>query len=146
VRRGRVWGSGRFNALREIVNAILYVARTGMAWEYLRHDFAPAKTVYDYYAKWESDGTTARIHDLLRSQVRQAQGRDAEPSAAVLNAQCIKTSCNVRESEQGIDAAKKIKGRKRHIATDTFGLLLAVVVTAASVSDSAGTVGGYLSN
>lgn len=123
--------------LREIVNAILYVARTGMAWEYLPHDFPPAKTVYDYYAKWESDGTTARIHDLLRSRVREALGRDAEPSAAVLDAQSVKTSCNVRESEQGIDAAKKIKGRKRHIATDTLGLLLAVVVTAASVSDSA---------
>jgi transposase len=54
--------------LREIVNAILYVARTGMAWEYLPHDFPPAKTVYDYYAKWERDGTTARIHDLLRSR------------------------------------------------------------------------------
>ncbi|AEV86907.1 transposase [Actinoplanes sp. SE50] len=123
--------------LREIVNAILYVARTGMAWEYLPHDFPPAKTVYDYYAKWEADGTTARIHDLLRSWVREALGRDAEPSAAVLDAQSVKTSCNVRESEQGIDAAKKIKGRKRHIATDTLGLLLAVVVTAASVSDSA---------
>lgn len=123
--------------LREIVNAILYVARTGIAWEYLPHDFPPAKTVYDYYAKWEKDGTTGRIHDLLRSRVREVLGRDAEPSAAVLDAQSIKTSCNVRESEQGIDAAKKIKGRKRHIATDTLGLLLAVVVTAASVSDSA---------
>jgi transposase len=123
--------------LREIVNAILYVARTGMAWEYLPHDFPPAKTVYDYYAKWEKDGTTARIHDLLRSRVREALGRDAEPSAAVLDAQSVQTSCNVRGSEQGIDAAKKIKGRKRHIATDTLGLLLAVVVTAASVSDSA---------
>jgi transposase len=123
--------------LREIVNAILYVARTGIAWEYPPHDFPPAKTVYDYYAKWERDGTTAQIHDLLRSQVRQALGRDAEVSAAVLDAQSVKRSCNVRESEQGIDAAKKIKGRKRHVATDTLGLLLAVVVTAASVSDSA---------
>jgi transposase len=123
--------------LREIVNAILYVARTGIAWEYLPHDFPPAKTVYDYYAKWEKDGTTAQIHDFLRSKIREALGRDAQPSAAVLDAQSVKTSCNVRESEQGIDAAKKIKGRKRHIATDTLGLLLAVVVTAASVSDSA---------
>ncbi|WP_373688192.1 IS5 family transposase [Actinoplanes aureus] len=89
------------------------------------------------HAKWERDGTTARIHDLLRSRVRETLGRDAEPSAAVLDAQSVKTSCNVRESEQGIDAAKKIKGRNRHIATDVLGLLLAVVVTAASVSDSA---------
>lgn len=105
--------------------------------EYLPHDFPPAKTDYDYYAKWEKDGTTARIHDLLRSRVRQALGRDAEPSAAVLDAQSVKTSCNVEESGQGIDAAKRIRGRKRHIATDTLGLLLAVVGTAASVSDSA---------
>ena len=80
--------------LREIVNAIFYVARTGIAWEYLPHDFPPAKTVYDYYAKWEKDGTTGRIHDLLRSRVREVLGRDAEPSAAVLDAQSIKTSCN----------------------------------------------------
>ncbi|ROP28189.1 IS5 family transposase [Couchioplanes caeruleus] len=123
--------------LREIVNAILYVTRTGIAWEYLPHDFPPAKTVYDYYAKWEKDGTTQRIHDLLRRRLRQAHGRDGSPSAAVIDAQSVKTSCNVRESEQGIDAAKKIKGRKRHIVTDTLGLLLAVVVTAASVSDTA---------
>src|SRR3954454_7857112 len=95
--------------LREIVNAILYVARTGVAWEYLPHDFPPAKTVYDYYAKWEKDGTTAGIHDLLRSWVREALGRAAQPSAAVLDAQSVKTSCNVRESERGIDAAKEIK-------------------------------------
>jgi transposase len=124
--------------LREIVNAILYVARTGVAWEYLPHDFPPAKTVYDYYAKWEADGTTQQIHDLLREQVRSVRGRRSAPTAAVLDAQSVKTSCNVAESEQGIDAAKKIKGRKRHIATDTLGLLLAVIVTAASVQDSAG--------
>lgn len=123
--------------LREIVNAIFYVTRTGIAWDYLPHDFPPAKTVYDYYAKWERDGTTQQIHDLLRRWLREAEGRDGSPSAAVIDAQSVKTSCNVRESEQGIDAAKKIKGRKRHIVTDTLGLLLAVVVTAASVSDTA---------
>jgi transposase len=74
---------------------------------------------------------------LLRHRLREAQGRDRSPSAAIIDAQSIKTSCNVRESEQGIDAAEKIKGRKRHIVTDTLGLLLAVVVTAASVSDTA---------
>jgi transposase len=123
--------------LREIVNAIFYVTRTGIAWEYLPHDFPPAKTVYDYYAKWEKDGTTELIHNRLRNQLREALGRDPAPTAAVIDAQSVKTSCNVRESEQGIDAAKKIKGRKRHIVTDALGLLLAVVVTAASVSDTA---------
>lgn len=122
--------------LREIVNAILYVCRTGIAWAYLPHDFPPYKTVYDYYAKWETDGTAEALHDLLRDRVRVASGRTAAPTAAILDSQSVKTSCNVNESDQGIDANKKIKGRKRHIATDVLGLLLAVIVTAASVSDS----------
>lgn len=130
--------AARKHDLREIVNAILYVCRTGIAWEYLPHDFPPCKTVYDYYAKWEADGTTEALHDLLRRQVRAAQGRTAAPTAAVIDAQSVKTSCNVGGSSQGIDAGKKIKGCKRHIATDVVGLLLVVVVTAASVQDSAG--------
>jgi transposase len=124
--------------LREIVNAILYVNRTGIAWEYLPHDFPPYKTVYDYYAKWEADGTTEAIHDMLRRKARQHAGRAAEPTAAIMDAQSIRTSANVPESSQGIDAAKKIKGRKRHIATDTLGLLLVLLVTAASVQDTTG--------
>ncbi len=124
--------------LREIVNAILYVNRTGIAWEYLPHDLPPYKTVYDYYAKWAKDGTTEVIHDALRRQVRTAAGRSEEPTAAIMDAQPIRTSGNVAESSQGIDAGKKIKGRKRHIATDTLGLLLVVLVTAASVQDTTG--------
>jgi transposase len=124
--------------LREIVNAILYVNRTGIAWEYLPHDFPPYKTVYDYYAKWEKDGTTEAIHDELRRRVRKAAGRSEDPSAAIVDAQSIRTSANVAESSQGIDAGKKIKGRKRHIATDTLGLLLVLLVTAASVQDTTG--------
>ncbi|MFE2756491.1 IS5 family transposase [Actinosynnema sp. NPDC059335] len=128
--------AARVHDLREIVNAILYVCRTGIAWAYLPHDFPPYKTVYDYYAKWETDGTAEALHDLLRDRVRVASGRTAAPTAAILDSQSVKTSCNVNESDQGIDANKKIKGRKRHIATDVLGLLLAVIVTAASVSDS----------
>lgn len=130
--------AARVHDLREIVNAILYVCRTGIAWEYLPHDFPPCKTVYDYYAKWEIDGTTEALHDLLREQVRVAHGRATTPTAAIIDSQSVKTSCNVGESSQGIDAGKKIKGRKRHIATDVLGLLLVVVVTAASVQDSTG--------
>lgn len=130
--------AARVHDLREIVNAILYVCRTGIAWEYLPHDFPPYKTVYDYYAKWEADGTTEALHDLLRNRVRVARGRAEVPTAAVIDSQSVKTSCNVSESSQGIDAGKKIKGRKRHIATDVLGLLLVVIVTAASVQDSAG--------
>jgi transposase len=128
--------AARVHDLREIVNAILYVCRTGIAWAYLPHDFPPYQTVYDYYAKWEVDGTTEALHSLLREQVRVAKGRAATPTAAIIDSQSVKTSCNVSESSQGIDAAKKIKGRKRHIATDVLGLLLAVIVTAASVQDS----------
>lgn len=125
--------------LREIVNAILYVNRTGIAWEYLPHDFPPYKTVHGYFAVWEKEGVTEAIHDALRGKVRRAAGRDAEPTAVILDAQSVKTSSNVPEHEQGIDAGKKVKGRKRHIATDVLGLLLVVFVTAASVQD---TVGG----
>src|SRR5712691_5543691 len=90
--------------LRGIVNAILYVNRTGIAWEYLPHDFPPYKTVYDYYAKWETDGTTEAIHDMLRRRVRRQAGRAQERSAAIIDAQSIRTSGNVPESSQGIDA------------------------------------------
>lgn len=128
--------AARVHELREIVNAIFYVCRTGIAWAYLPHDFPPYKTVYDYYAKWETDGNAEALHDLLRERVRVASGRTAAPTAAVLDSQSVKTFCNVNETSQGIDANKKIKGRKRHIATDVLGLLLAVIVTAASVQDS----------
>jgi transposase len=140
------WRSGRVGLgispikhdLREIVNAILYVNRTGIPWEYLPHDFPPYKTVHGYFALWEKEGVTEAIHDALRGKVRQAAGRDAEPTAVILDAQSVKTSGNVPEHSQGIDAGKKIKGRKRHIASDVLGLLLVILVTAASVHDTAG--------
>ncbi|MER5996005.1 IS5 family transposase [Streptomyces viridosporus] len=139
--RARRTGSGtaaRVHDLREIVNAILYVNRTGIPWEYLPHDFPPYKTVYDYYAKWEADGTTRQVHDLLRDRTRRAHGRSTQPTAAVIDARSVKTSANVAETSQGIDAGKKIKGRKRHVVTDPLGLVLAVLVTAASVQDTTG--------
>lgn len=124
--------------LREIVNAILYVNRTGMAWQYLPHDFPPYKTVFDYFAKWEKDGTTQALHDLLRGKVRQQASRDPEPTAAIIDAQAVKASSNAPDASQGYDAGKRTKGRKRHIAVDTLGLLLAIVITAASVQDTNG--------
>ena len=124
--------------LREIVNAILYLDRTGMAWAYLPHDFPPASTVYGYYAEWQQDGTTEKLHELLRRRVRRQAGRWPEPTAALADAQSVKTSGNVPESSQGVDAGKLIKGRKRHIVTDTRGLLLVVMVTAASIQDTTG--------
>ncbi|MEV5200222.1 transposase [Streptomyces sp. NPDC053720] len=110
--RARRIGPGpaaRVHDLREIVNAILYVNRTGIPWEYLPHDFPPCKTVYGYYAKWEADGTTQQVHDLLRDKTRRAHGRSPQPTAAVVDAQSVKTSTNVAETSQGqgIDAGKR---------------------------------------
>ena len=119
------------------MDAILYVDRTGIPWRYLPHDFAPWETVYGYFAAWQKDGVFDQLNGLLRRLVRKAEGRDAEPSACILDAQSIKTSANVPAAGQGIDAGKKIAGRKRHIGVDTLGLLLAVLVTAANVSDNA---------
>ena len=103
------------HSLREIVNAILYVNRTPTAREHLPHDLQPPKTVYDYYAKWEADGTTEAIHDALRDKIRVHKGRKPEPTASVIDSQSVKSSVNVPESEQGVDMGKKIKGRKRHV-------------------------------
>ncbi len=100
------------------MDAILYVDRTGIPWRYLPHDFAPWETVYGYFAAWQNG--------LLRRLVREAEGRDAEPSACVLDAQSVKTSSNVPTAGQGIDAGKKIAGRKRHIGVDTIGLMKSV--------------------
>ncbi|MFE5406877.1 IS5 family transposase [Streptomyces sp. NPDC056580] len=138
-RRGRALDFGRppEHDLREIMNAILYVDRTGVQWRYLPHDFPPWNTVYGYFAKWQREGVFAQLNGLLRRLLRQKEGRDAEPSACVIDAQSVKTSTSVPASSQGIDAGKKIVGRKRSIITDTLGLLLAVLVTAAGVQDSA---------
>lgn len=126
--------------LRDIMNAILYVDRTGVQWRYLPHDFPPWETCYGYFAKWQKDGVFAQLNGVLRRLLRQQEGKSAEPSACVIDAQSVKTSASVPAASQGIDAGKKIVGRKRSIVTDTLGLLLAVVVTAASVQDSvAGT-------
>lgn len=118
----------------------MYVDRTGVQWRYLPHDFPHWNTAYGYFAKWQQEGVFARLNGLLRRLLREKEGRDAEPSACVIDAQSVKTSSSVHASSQGIDAGKKTVGRKRNIVTDTIGLLLAVAVTAASVQDSvAGT-------
>jgi transposase len=121
--------------LREIVDAILYVNRTGAQWDLLPHDFPPAKTVYDYYAKWSKDGTDKTVHDLLRIKVRRHHGRGDQPTAALIDSQSAKTSFTADADTVGTDGNKKVKGRKRNILTDTLGLLLLVLVTAANVHD-----------
>ncbi|WAU82262.1 IS5 family transposase [Streptomyces sp. Qhu-G9] len=141
-RRGRALDFGRppEHDLRDIMDAILYVDRTGVQWRCLPHDFPHWNTVYGYFTKWQQEGVFAQLNGLLRQLLRQKEGRESEPSACVIDAQSVKTSSSVHASSQGIDAGKKIVGRKRSIVTDTLGLLLAVLVTAASVQDSvAGT-------
>ena len=111
-----------------------------MQWRYLPHDSPNWNKVEGYFAKWQSDGILVQFNGLLRELARQQEGRNESPSACVIDAQSIKTSTSVPASSQGTDNAKKIVGRKRSIVTDTLGLLLAVLVTAASVQDSvAGT-------
>jgi len=122
--------------MREVVNAIFYVVRSGCAWRMLPHDYPPWQTVYHYFRQWRQDGTWKRIHDTLRRQVRRQAGRNEEPSAAILDSQSVKTT--ERGGTRGYDAAKKVNGRKRHLLVDTLGLLLAVVVHAADIQDRDG--------
>jgi putative transposase len=122
---------------REIVNGILYVLRSGCPWRLLPHDLPAWGTVYSYFRVWRNEGTWDQVLERLRKQMRKKQGREEEPSAAVIDSQSIKTSA-VRGPEKGIDMGKKIWGRKRHAVVDTEGNLMEVKVTAASASDLAG--------
>ncbi|MGW2050847.1 IS5 family transposase [Streptomyces sp. NPDC001858] len=123
---------------RRIVDAIFYVVRTGCAWRQLPKDFAPWPTVYWYFTWWHDDGAVERIHDALRGKVREADDRDVEPSAGLIDSQSVRTADTVPAATRGFDAGKKVKGRKRVIVTDTLGLLLAVHVVAASIQDRDG--------
>jgi transposase len=123
--------------LREIVNAIFYQNRTGCQWAYLPHDLPPKSATYYYFALWRDDGTDQTIHDLLRCQAREKAGRREDPSAVVLDTQSIRAANHIPAATTGKDAAKKVSGRKRGLAVDALGLVIAVVVTAASVTDNA---------
>ncbi|WP_147116242.1 IS5 family transposase, partial [Pseudonocardia sulfidoxydans] len=108
----------------------------GCAWRLVPHHLVPWSTAYRWFSAWTADGTWARIHDVLRAQVRLADGRDPQPSAAVLDSQSAKSAEGGEAI--GYDAGKRVRGRKRHLLVDTLGLLLRVVVHSASVQDRAG--------
>jgi transposase len=121
--------------MRDIVDAIRYLTHNGPVWRALPADFPPAGTVYWWLDKWQAEGSAERMHDDLRERIRLAAGRARQPSAAVIDSQSVKGSEMVARARRGYDAGKKINGTKRHIAVDALGLLLTVLVTAASVQD-----------
>jgi transposase len=120
---------------RRVLDAIFYLVRGGIAWAALPHDFPPHQTVYGIFGRWARADAWQHIHDALRDLVRVHEGRDPLPTAAIIDSQSVRGADTVPGTTRGYDAGKKVNGRKRHIAVDTGGLLLAVVVTIAGIQD-----------
>jgi putative transposase len=129
----RPGGRPRKTDVREVVNALFYLNRTGCSWRALPHDFPPWKTVYNYFQDWTRAGVWPKILARLRQQARTAAGREPTPRVAVIDSQSVKTA--ERGEQCGTDGGKKVHGRKRHILVDTLGFVIAVVVAAANVDD-----------
>jgi putative transposase len=127
---------------RTMIDAMFYICDNGVKWRALPADFPPWKTVYGMFSRWKADGVWADIADLLRARVRVAEGRHPEPSAAVIDSQSVHESAEgvVPAATSGYDSWKKVNGRKRHLMTDTLGLLIVVTVSAASAQDRDGAV------
>ena len=128
-------GRPRKTDVRDVVDAIFYLLRTGCQWRYLPKDFPPKSTVWRYFDEWRHNGTLEKIHDALRDRVRQQEKPGQPRRTASIDSQSVDTSSG--GAARGRDNAKNVDGRKRHIVVDSLGLLLAVVVTAADVDDAA---------
>ncbi|MFF4385163.1 IS5 family transposase [Kitasatospora sp. NPDC001547] len=120
---------------RQLVDAVRYLVAGGIAWRAVPADFPAWDRVYAFFRRWRDKGLVGEFHDRLRDRVRKAAGRDPEPTAGIVDAQSVKGAASVPAVSRGFDGGKKVNGRKRHIVVDTLGLLLAVMVTAASVTD-----------
>ena len=129
-------GRKRRSSLRSVVDAILYLVKTGCQWRYLPLDFPKWQLVYYYFRKFESTGLIEIIHDSLREQVRVKKGKQSSPSLGLVDSQSVKTASLT--TEKGLDGNKKVTGRKRFILTDTLGLLMGVLIVAANVGERAG--------
>src|SRR3989454_10115210 len=127
-------GHPRTVDMREVLNTIFYLNRSGCQWDLLPHDLLPKSTVYDYFSQWRDEGTWAKLVRALRERTRVEAGRQPPPSAACIESQSVKTT-ERGGPERGEDGGKKINGRKRHLLVDTLGLLLAIIITSAGLDD-----------